>query len=309
MKVLLKIGRIFAPSTLPSGGKDTRGVKITFNSNSADLLKLHLEKVGHEVEYQTSRELPARAIHVFIRNRMVAETTYREIRKPCEVERLLEVVARKSKSGRTKRCASSKNAKKHTPEIEEETQKRGERAEAAEAVQPQNSVEVDEAHQLHILACFMDQLVLEGSTYLRNAADSLRLASKQFAMVDSPLKEVVDNMAVALERQALALATVHQSAAHVLTSLKLAQPPARHCEGDDIKRKKSTEKELPDSRKSKESSRKKRPASAPVQRVQSDGASSVGRSRGKHLGATSKSCKRRPIWRPTSVDKGIPSLK
>eukprot|EP00976_Prorocentrum_cordatum_P106163 1194397-Prorocentrum_minimum.AAC.3 len=359
MRVVIRFGRVFAPPTLPDGRKDTkRGFKITFNTNSADLLKLHIEKEGHQVEYETSPELPARAICVLVKTRVVGESTYRLLRKPYEVDRLLKAigirtVAKKPKSGRRKRLASSKKAKGPAPEDEEEEEEEEEeerlecanQAAQAEAVvcpfakimrkscvrhmstsreelahvysgangasmmlqvQPQNSLVENGAQHLNLLrnlASAMDQLVFEGSTYLRNAAEHLNQSSQQSALLDSPLKEVVESMAVALERHAKALDTVHQTALSALASSE-AQPLARQREEEAI-----THRRTPSSN---GSSRKKRPTSAPTQRAHFDGAhrnSDTTTMRKNHLRASSKSSKRCPIWRPVNVDMGIPKLK
>ena len=165
----------------------------------------------------------------------------------------------------------------------------------------------------------MDQLVLEGSTYLQNAADSLRHASRQFALVDSSLTEVVENMAIALERQVTALQTVHQTALRVLATSQ-AQPPARELEEESVASKlpgKPDMKKWHGSEKSKQSSRK-RPASAPTRGVHAfkdslseDRSSDISwraSLRKKCSRAVSKSTRRQVPWRPTSVDKGIPKL-
>jgi hypothetical protein len=81
------------------------------------------------------------------------------------------------------------------------------------------SSETDEfltLQHLRSLANTMDQLNLEGTLYLRKAADSLREATQQGAMAGSPLKDVVEQMACALDNQAQALEMVHQSACAAL---------------------------------------------------------------------------------------------
>mmetsp|Transcript_22850 Transcript_22850/g.38207 ORF Transcript_22850/g.38207 Transcript_22850/m.38207 type:complete len:339 (-) Transcript_22850:85-1101(-) len=219
VKVLVKMGRSFEPTLEES--KVTHGSALELS-----LFKLQLEKHGHAVEFENSLDLPARTIRVLTRksngksSRVVGESTHHLIKKSCEVDRIIEAIAstlvRKPVSGRRRNRRS-----------------RGVRAEKepTEEARLQNALasETDEfltLQHLRSLANTMDQLNLEGTLYLRKAADSLREATQQRAMAGSPLKEVVEQMACALDNQAQALEMVHQSACAALARNRSSQEAA-----------------------------------------------------------------------------------